>query len=116
VAEWTLEFYASATGRRPVQEYLDELPAREARSLVNGLQLLQAHGLQLGLPHVRPIEQKLWELRVRAQRQHRVLYAAAGGQRFVLLHAFTKKTEQTPRREIEVALRRLSEFQVRGTL
>ena len=97
-----------------MQDYVDGLSAREARALVNGLHLLQEHGLQLGLPLVRPLEQKVWELRIRGQRQHRVLYVAAKGQRFVLLHAFTKKTEQTPRREIDTALRRLADYQERG--
>ncbi len=116
MAQWTVEFYVTAAGRRPVQEYLDQLEGREAWSVVNALQLLQEHGLELGLPHVRPIERKLWELRVRAQRQHRVFYVAASGRRFVLLHAFTKQTAQAPRREIEIALRRLSDYQERGTL
>lgn len=116
MTKWTVEFFTSATGRSPVREYIDQLDAREARTLVNALHLLQEHSLGLGLPHVRPIEQKLWELRIRAGRQHRVLYVAARGRRFVLLHAFGKKTQQTPRREIDVALHRLGEYQERGAL
>ena len=77
------------------------------------LQLLRDFGLELGLPHVRPMGQKLWELRVRSRRQHRVLYFAARGERLVLLHAFTKQTQQTPRGEIETALRRMDDYQVR---
>jgi phage-related protein len=111
VSQWTVEFYTSRTGHSPVQEYVDQLTGREARSVVNALQLLQEYGLALGLPHVRPLESKLWELRIRGQRQHRVIYVAAMGHRFVLLHAFAKKTQQTPRREIDLALHRLSDYQ-----
>ncbi len=108
-----MEFYVTLAGRCPVREYLDSLDGREARRVVNDLRLLAEFGLGLGLPHVRPLGQKLWELRTQGQRQHRVLYVAITGQRFLLLHAFTKKTAKTPRQEIEVALARLAEYEGR---
>lgn len=37
----------------------------------------------------------------------RAIYVAASGRRLVVLHVFVKKTEATPRRAIETALRRL---------
>jgi phage-related protein len=33
----------------------------------------------------------------------RVIYVTASGRRIVLLHAFTKKTQKTPRRALEIA-------------
>ncbi len=42
-----------------------------------------------------------------------MLYVSITGQRFLLLHAFTKKTAKTPRQEIEVALARLAEYEGR---
>jgi phage-related protein len=36
----------------------------------------------------------------------RVVYLAAGGDSVVVLHAFPKKTQQTPRRDIELAASR----------
>lgn len=77
------------------------------------LRLLGEFGPRLGLPHARPLERKLWELRVRAGRQHRVLYFAARGRRLILLHAFTKKTQEALRGEINVALDRMADFQAR---
>jgi len=73
--------------------------------------LLREFGLQLGLPYVKHLEGKLWELRVQAGRKvYRVIYFAFTGQRFVLLHAFVKKTRKTPRKEIAIAQRRLADF------
>jgi phage-related protein len=40
----------------------------------------------------------------------RAIYAAASGQRLVILHAFVKKTQKTPPRAIELALKRLREI------
>jgi phage-related protein len=113
VDAWTIEFYETTAGQRPVQTYLDSLAGREAAAMTDGLQRLREQGLLLGLPYVRPLGQKLWELRVRAGRQHRVLHVATAGRRFLMLHAFTKKTPQTPRREIDLALRRLADHETR---
>lgn len=56
-------------------------------------------------------EGKLWELRIRAGRKaYRVIYFAFTGQRFILLHAFLKKTRKTPRKQIAIAQRRLADF------
>jgi len=40
----------------------------------------------------------------------RVIYVAASGRRVVVLHAFVKKTEKTPRRALEIARIRASEI------
>ena len=57
------------------------------------------------------LEDKLWELRVRAGRKaYRVAYFVFTGQRFILLHAFLKKSRKTSRREITTAKRRLADF------
>ncbi|MBM4465769.1 MAG: type II toxin-antitoxin system RelE/ParE family toxin [Chloroflexi bacterium] len=69
------------------------------------------YNLQLGLPYVKHLEGKLWELRIRAGRKaYRVIYFAFTGQRFILLHAFLKKTQKTPRKQIAIAQRRLADF------
>jgi phage-related protein len=52
------------------------------------------------------LEGKLWELRLTGcDGIARVLYVTATGQRVVVLRAFVKKTQKTPRAEIELALR-----------
>ncbi|RUP23835.1 MAG: type II toxin-antitoxin system RelE/ParE family toxin [Curvibacter sp.] len=63
---------------------------------------------QVGLPHVRPIENKLWEMRMRGRDGiSRAVYASISGQRLIVLHVFVKKTQATPRKAIEMALARL---------
>jgi len=113
VSQWTPEFYETPAGRRPVAEYIDALGGREAAAVRRGLRLLGEFGSRLGMPHVRPLERKLWELRVRAGWEHRVLYFAASGRRLILLHAFTKKTQEAPRGEIAIAIGRMGDFQAR---
>ncbi len=63
------------------------------------------------MPYARHLKGKLWELRISSGRlTYRVLYFARAGRRFVLLHIFRKKTQKTPRREIDTALRRMAEL------
>ncbi len=67
---------------------------------------------QVGMPHVRPLGDKLWEMRMRGRTGiGRAIYVAASGRRLVVLHAFVKKTQKTPRRALELALARLKEVE-----
>ncbi len=53
------------------------------------------------------LEGPIWEMRMRGRDGiARAAYVTASGQRIVVLHVFQKKTQKTPRREIEIALRR----------
>jgi phage-related protein len=106
---WRVEFFTTATGRCPVQEYIDKLSSREAARLTHVLEMLRRSGTGLGAPHARSLGGKLWELRITGSLQHRVLYFAASGRRLILLHAFTKKTSRTPRTEMEIARSRMTE-------
>ena len=63
-------------------------------------------------PYVKHLEGKLWEMRLKGRGGiARSIYVAASGQRVVVLRTFVKKTETTPRREMEIALARLKEVQ-----
>ena len=65
---------------------------------------------RMGAPHVRHLTGPLWEMRL-SDRDGiaRALYVAARGRRVVVVRVFVKKTRRTPRREIELALRRAGE-------
>ncbi|HEY6346030.1 MAG TPA: type II toxin-antitoxin system RelE/ParE family toxin [Bryobacteraceae bacterium] len=61
----------------------------------------------MGEPHVRHIEGRIWEMRMKERSGiSRALYVAAQGQRVIIPRVFIKKTEKTPRREIDLALSR----------
>ena len=107
---WRLVLYMTAAGRCPVREYLADLDRKERLRVADCLELLEVFGLGLGAPHMRSLGNKLWELRIAGQVQHRVLYFATTGRVLVLLHAFTKKTPKTPPGEFETAKRRMTDY------
>jgi phage-related protein len=76
------------------------------------VELLAEHGPSLRLPHSRAFGDGLFELRPRGRSGiGRAFYCFAVGKRIVVLHAFIKKTQQTPDRELKLARMRLKELQ-----
>ncbi|MFA7240386.1 MAG: type II toxin-antitoxin system RelE/ParE family toxin [Sulfuricellaceae bacterium] len=83
---------------------LKALPTDMRARFLRIAELLEAFGPEkVGLPHIRPLEGKLWEMRMQA----RAVYAAVHGRTLLVLHAFVKKTQTTPRAAIATAHKRL---------
>lgn len=74
-------------------------------------QIIAEHGVaHLPPKYVRHIRQRLWELRMKGKDGiARAFYVTAAGQRVVIVRVFTKKTQKTPQREINLALKRAEE-------
>ncbi|OJU88985.1 MAG: hypothetical protein BGO13_02475 [Burkholderiales bacterium 66-5] len=100
--QWTVTMHPLA------EPELLALPADMRASFVHIAELLEAFGpQQVGLPHIRPLEGKLWEMRMKGRDGiARAVYAAMHGRQLLVLHVFVKKTQTTPRRAIETALKR----------
>lgn len=76
------------------------------------VELLTEYGPSLHLPHSRAFGGGLFELRPRGRSGiGRAFYCFMLGRRIVVLHAFIKKTQQTPDRELKLARKRLKELQ-----
>jgi len=88
------------------------LPADMQARFVRLAERVESAGLQsLSEPHVKHLEGKLWELRLTGRDGiARALYVIAIGQRVIVVRAFVKKTQKTPRAELELALRRAKEI------
>lgn len=88
------------------------LPADMQARLLRLAERIASAGLEtMGEPHVKHLEGKLWELRLTGRDGiARVLYVTALGRRVIVVRAFVKKTQKTPRAEIELALRRAKDI------
>jgi len=94
-----------------VQAALSDLPADIRAGFWRIVQLIQVHGLErVREPYVKHLEGPVWEMRMKGRDGiARAAYVTASGRRIVVVHVFAKKTQKTPRREIETALRRAKE-------
>lgn len=99
-------FFRTETGREPVREWLKSLPRDERRILGEALKTV-LFGWPLGMPLVRKLDVGLWEVRSRLRdRIARIIFTAGEG-RMILLHGFIKKSQKTPREDLELAKTRL---------
>ncbi|WP_153074993.1 type II toxin-antitoxin system RelE/ParE family toxin [Paraburkholderia bonniea] len=65
---------------------------------------------RVGMPHVRPLEGKLWEIRMTGRDGiARAIYVTQTTQKLTVLHVFVKKTQKTPRKAITTAYARIKE-------
>ena len=100
---WTVQLHPAA------EPELLALPADMQARFLRIAELLESFGPQnVGMPHVRPIEGKLWEMRMQGRDGiARAIYAARHGRTLLVLHVFVKKAQTTPRAAIETARKRL---------
>jgi phage-related protein len=105
--QWTV-VYLNEDVRADVEGLALDLRARLRRII----DLIQSKGLeQVREPYIKHVEGKLWEMRLIGRDNiARVIYVTASGRRLVLLHAFVKKTDKTPRRALELARARAKEI------
>jgi phage-related protein len=110
VTDWKVEFWKQ-DDKSPSYEWLTcQLPKVQARFL-HVFELLEERGIQLGMPHIRHIRGKIYEIRIEQDTNiYRIFYFVYTGRRFVILHGFQKKTAKTPSGEIEIAEKRMFDF------
>jgi phage-related protein len=103
---WRVEILNEA-----VAAEITALPADMQARFLRLAERIASVGLEnLGEPHVKHLEGKLWELWLTGRNGiARALYVTAVGRRVVVVRAFVKKTQKTPRSEIELALQRAKE-------
>jgi len=103
-------FYKTDSGNEPVRDWLiDDLGQSDRRTVGMDLKDVE-YGWPVGMPLCRPIksEKKLWEVRshISSGRIARILFCIQDG-KMILLHGFIKKTQKTPKKDIELAIKRM---------
>jgi|TARA_R100000365_G_C2747970_1_gene78521 phage-related protein len=100
---WKIEILSDT-----VRAELEALPADQIARFLRIGELIQSLGLErVREPHVKHLEGPLWEIRMKGRDGiSRALYVVARPKRVVVVRIFVKKSQKTPRREIELALKR----------
>jgi phage-related protein len=104
---WQIHFYEDHRGKSPALDFINNLSPKDRAKVNNVLRLLEEFGSNLGMPHARRIEGRLWELR---PGDNRLFYCLFMDQKFVILHGFRKQSMKTPEKEIATAMRRMKEI------
>ena len=108
---WSVVYYVSASGNIPVRDFLNSAdPALKAKAL-RLLLYVGEYGLQAIIAHVKKLSgTPIWEIRIMGRTGVRILFVTQIEKQLLLLHAFYKKTQKTPAKEIAIALSRLKEY------
>lgn len=111
-------FYKDRNNKEPVLDYLRELSSKKdkdsrikANKINDYIEILKQYGTQAGEPYIKHLDGEIWELR---PLKDRILFVVWHNGSYVLLHTFMKKTQKTPKREIEQAKRELADLKERG--
>jgi phage-related protein len=98
--EWTV-VYRNDDVRAEIEILAVDLRSKFQRIV----ELVRSKGLeQVREPYIKHLEDKLWEMRLIGRDNiARVIYVTASGRRVVVLHAFIKKSDKSPRRALAIA-------------
>lgn len=110
--EYRVYYYVNSRNKKiPVKTYIKRLTSKERIKIFGYINFLQERKGYLGEPYARHIKGKIRELRVDFVRnRHRIFYFTFVGKKIILLHAFLKKTQETPMTEIERAQYNYQDF------
>lgn len=100
------EFYRNENGSEPVRDWLKSL-SKEERFLIGADIKTVEFGWPIGMPTCRPMGDGLFEVRTNLPQNKiaRVLFCFYEG-KMILLHGFIKKSQKTPKQQLDLALER----------
>src|SRR3972149_552439 len=89
-----------------VIEFIGKLEKPTQAKILRSIELIEQYGRNLGMPHVRKVTTRLYELRIRGRQEIRIFYFFHKENAF-LVHGIIKKTQKIPKREVETAMKRI---------
>ena len=99
-------FYRKENGEEPAKDFLISLNPKIRAKVARAISRLQKNGTELREPFSKHLENGIFELRVAfSSNTSRILYFFFAGKNVILTNGFIKKTQKTPRSEIEKAKR-----------
>ena len=104
-------FYQTINGNEPVREWLLKLDADDRKIIGKDVQKVE-FGWPIGMPYCRPLGNGLYEVRsdISSQLIARVIFFIKANE-MILLHGFIKKSQKTPKPELDLAIKRRKEVE-----
>ena len=108
---YNLILYTTDRGDSPIDGFLDGLDKKSRAKVAAYLSLLEDEGPNLKRPYADVVRGKIRELRIHySSNQYRVLYFFHVRDQIVLVHAFSKKTQQLKEKDIDLSERRMEDW------
>ena len=101
---WEIIYYSEK-----VQQWVDDLPVRLRAYYARITERMIKYGPYLGMPYVRALGNGLYEIRAISKEGIARFFFCTKSKQIIILHGFIKKSQKTPKREVDLARRRLKE-------
>lgn len=106
---WKVKFFRTARGDYPVSDFIEEQDTATQTKIAHSIRLLVRYGPFLKPPDIKKLHDKLYELRISGKSAIRIFYIVFNSE-YYLLHAFKKKSQKVPTRELKVAIDRMKKI------
>ena len=111
MSQFTVEFYEDISGDKPIENFLLSLDIKMRAKLLGILEILEEKGNRLREPYSKHLEEGIFEIRGKVGNDiTRVLYFFYYDGKIILTNGFAKKTQKTPKKEIQLAKKRRKEY------
>jgi len=104
---WTIEFF-----NEKVEAETYAFPKKILAKTLHIFELVELQGANLGMPYTKPLNNGLFEIRAKgAEGIGRSIYCYQKGEMIIILHSFIKKDQKTPKKDLELAIKRKKEIE-----
>lgn len=107
---WTILTFETSNGEKSVDKFIKKQQPQARSKIAHNVRLLRQYGNLLGLPHSKALGGGLYELRIRGKEELRIFYCFIQQKTIYLLHAFQKQKQQTPQKDLDLAVSRMKEL------
>jgi phage-related protein len=113
--QWEIEFYENKENDCPVKNFIKGFTEKEQAKIIWQIDLLKKFVIKLCNPYTEKIHGKeykgLWELRIKySGNDYRIFYFLYIRNKFILLHGIIKKSNKTPKEDLQTALYRMKNY------
>ena len=106
---WTIEFFDEK-----VEEETYAFPKNILAKTLHIFELVELQGANLGMPYTKPLNNGLFEIRAKGvEGIGRSIYCYQKGEVIIILHSFIKKDQKTPKKDLELAIKRKKEIETK---
>ena len=107
---WIIVTFETHGGEKPVDSFIRKQQQGGRAKIVHTVRLLRQYGNRVGMPHSKALGGGLYELRIRGKEELRIFYCFTQQRTICLVHAFKKQSQQTPQKELDIAITRMKEL------
>ncbi len=111
MAEVSCVYFQLPSGRVPVKEFIDRIHQRSQQKFFATIDLLKQFGKRIPKPHADYLGDDIYELRfIGIEGKTRILYFFYDSHKIVITNGFIKKTQKTPKKQLDLAKKRMKDY------